>query len=108
MAVITPSTAGNALAYQAASGGGDTYANTGRERCHVRNGGGASVTVTMTRATACSQGVVHAGAAVIAADQFTIGAGSDKVLPAVDPAIYGTSVGLTYSGVTSVTVGVVA
>jgi hypothetical protein len=108
MALITPSTSGNALAYQAAAGGGDTYTNSGKERVHVRNGGGSPITATLVRTAACNQGVVHAGGGVQASDQFVIGAGSDKVLPAVDPNIYGGVVGITYTGVTTVTVGVIA
>jgi len=108
MATITPSNSGDPIAYQAAAGGGDSYANSGSERVHVRNGGGSPVTVTMVRTAACNQGVVHAGANVIATDVYTVGAGSDALLPAVQPSIYGAVTGLTYSGVTSVTVGVIA
>ena len=108
MALLTPTAGGAVLSYQAAAGGGDTYANTGKEHVHVRNGGGAPITVTMVRTVPCTQGVTHAGAAVIASDQFTVTNASDKLLPAVDPAIYGPVVGITYSGVTSVTVSVIS
>ena len=107
MALITPSDPGDPIAYQAAAAGGDTYANSGVERVHVRNGGGSPITVTMRRITACNQGVVHADAAALAEDQFSVGAGSDAILPAVNPSIYGQTTEIEYSGVTTVTVGVI-
>lgn len=107
MAVITPSASGAALTHQNAAGGGDTFANSGVERVHVVNGGGSSITVTLVRTQACNQGVVHAGAAAIASDQVSVPAGEDRLLRAVDPNIYGSTVGITYSAVTSVTVGVI-
>lgn len=43
----TTSEAGAALTYTAAAAGGDSFTNTGREVVHVKNGGGAPVTVTV-------------------------------------------------------------
>lgn len=105
MAVITPSPSGSAITYRAAANG-DTYANSGREKVHVRNGGVASTTVILVRTAQCNQGVVHAGAGALAADTFVIPAGEDRILPAVSADLYGASVGLTYSVLTSVTVAV--
>lgn len=108
MATITPSAPGAAVTYQAANGGGDKFANTGRERLHVRNGGVGSITAHVTKQATCNFGVVHS---TDTGDDYTIGAGSDKILPALDPARYNDGSGfvnITYTGVTSVTVGVIA
>lgn len=101
MALITPTAPNTALATQAAAGGGDTFANTGRERLYVKNAGGSGITVTIVSPGACSQGFTHDTA-------FTVTNGSDKVFPAFDPTRYGSTVSITYSGVTSVTVGVIS
>lgn len=107
MATIAPSAPGNPVTYQAAAGGGDKYLNHGREQLHVRNGGGAPITAHVAKQALCSFGLSHAADA---SDTYTIPAGADLLLPAVDPNIYNDGTGyviVTYSAVTSVTVGVI-
>lgn len=104
MATITPSTAGNAVTYQNAAGGGDQYAASAQARLHVRNGGGSPITVTIKSQAPCSQGTVHDTTVVI-------GNAADKILGPYDPARYADANGfvqITYTGVTSVTVGVIS
>lgn len=100
MAAITPSADGAALTYQNAAGGGDTCAPG--YRIHVRNGGVAPITVTITAYGPCSAGVLHD-------KTYTVANGSDVIIPAPDTVVYkNTSDGLIhigYSAVTSVTVG---
>lgn len=108
MATLAPSPSGGAIGYTAAAGGGDKYLNSGRERVHVRNGGVGSITVHLTKTALCNLGVVHT---TDVSDDFTVAPGADKLLPAVSPSVYNDGsgfVGVAYSGVTSVTVGVIA
>jgi hypothetical protein len=105
MAAITPSVAGAAITYQAAAGGGDYYVNTGRQMLHVRNGGGSPITVSIARVSACNQGTVHA------ADTVVIPNAEDRLVAAKDPVVYNDANGrvqITYTGVTTVTVGVIS
>lgn len=107
MATIAPSTAGNAVTYQAAVGP-DKFANSGRERLHVRNAGVGAITVHVAKTGTCSFGQTHA---TDVADDFVIGAGADKILPALSPDRYNDAQGfviITYTGVTDVTAGVIA
>ncbi len=88
----------------AAAGGGDKYNNSGRERFRVRNGGGSTITVTITAVAAlgCPAGTLHD-------ISFTVAAGAEKVVGALDPLRFNDSngqVSVGYSAVTSVTVGV--
>jgi hypothetical protein len=109
MATISPQTgSGNAVTYAAASAGGDTVAfgTASRPVILVKNGGGASVTVTLQGAVPCSQGFSHSIA-------YTVAAGAEvEILPpatAIDPASATRgNVYLTYSSATSVTVAAVA
>lgn len=108
MALITPSAAGAALAHQAASGGGDTFANSGRERLHVVNADSAAHTVHVVKQAKCNFGQTHT---TDTSDDFVVPAGQDRLLPAFDPSIYNDGAGLvhvTYTAVTSVTVGVIS
>ena len=89
--------------FAAASAGGDEFANNGTAYVEVVNGGGSPVTVTV--ATPQTQ----AGLAV--ADlTVAIPAGGRRKFGSFPPATFNNSangrVALTYSGVTSVTVGV--
>lgn len=92
LAGVTPS-------YVAANAGGDTFVNNGRVLFHVKNGGGASITVTFT-ATGSYLGVDLEDVAV------SVGAGSEKVVGPFPPGAFNSSgsVGVGYSAVTSVTV----
>jgi hypothetical protein len=87
--------------YQAAAAGGDSFPNTaGRAWLHVKNGSGGSINVTIASQKTCDQGSTHnLVVAVPAAGERLIGPFSDR---------FADSNGLvqvTYSGVTSLTVG---
>jgi hypothetical protein len=104
MALISPITSGSAVTYQSADGDGDHYRASSQARLHIRNGGGAPITLTVHSQLACSQGSTHDTTAVI-------GAGTDEILGPYDAARYADADGfvqLTYSGVTSLTVTVIA
>ncbi|HYE86260.1 MAG TPA: hypothetical protein VEA16_07885, partial [Vicinamibacterales bacterium] len=97
---LTPSLA-------AAAGGGDSWQNTGREFLEVANGGGGSINVTIAaQAGACATyGVTNSAHDIVVA----VGAGVTKRIGPIDPIAYNDANGraqITYSGVTSVTVGV--
>jgi hypothetical protein len=104
MATLTPvqsTAAGAALGYAAATVGGDSIATTGRSNVKflVRNGSGASITVTLTGVQKCSRGFLH--------DTIvTVAAGADETITipgdTIDP-VTG-NVAVTYSAVTTVTV----
>lgn len=88
----------------AASGGGDKFNNSGVERFRVRNGGGSTITVTITAVAAlgCPAGTLHDLV-------FTVAAGAEKVVGKLDPNRFNDvngQVSVGYSAVTSVTVGV--
>jgi hypothetical protein len=93
----------------AAAGGGDSWQNTGNEFLEVANGGVGSINVTIAaQAGACQPyGVTNAAHDVVVA----VGAGVTKRIGPINPVAYNDSNGraqITYSGVTSVTVGVFA
>ena len=103
MATIPYRGAGAVLTYQAAAGGGDKFA-VGSGRLHVRNGGGAPITVTVNSQQQCDQGHDHDLT-------YAIANGSDQLLPPFDPGRFDDGTGfvlVTYSAVTSVTVAVIA
>ena len=88
--------------FNAANAGGDSFANTGDEIIHVKNGSGGAIDVTIvTQATVDSQAV---------ADRVVnVPAGEERVIGPFPKATYNDSgdlVQLTYSGVTSLTVAV--
>lgn len=94
--------AGTAVALGAASGGGDTFAGTGKEVLVVENGDGSPHTVTLATFKSVN-GLTVPNRAV------TVAAGATKYIPVgkehVDPA--DGNVDITYDGVTSVAVGVI-
>lgn len=102
LTVQTISREGITPSYAACAGGGDDFPNTGQEFIHVKNGSGAPITVTIvTPATVDALAVADRTKAVAAGEEAMIG-----------PFPTGTyndgtgKVGLTYSGVTSLTIGV--
>lgn len=110
MALLTPvairrTSNGRSLAGVAAAGGGDTFVNNGREYFHVKNGGGAPITVTFV-----TPGTVDGGA--IADLTGSVAAGDTAIFGPFPPVNYndtaavGGIMSVTYSGVTSVSVGV--
>lgn len=86
----------------AAAGGGDDFPNTGREFLKVANGGGGAITVTVNSTVACSLGFDHDEPAAA-----SVGAGETRFFGPFPTSRYGTSAGVTYSGVTSVTVAAI-
>ena len=87
--------------YAAAAGGGDQFSNDGKTMIHVKNGSGGSITVTVASQVSCSQGATHNTAVAIAA-------GAEKMIGPFPTDRYNDANGfvqLTYSGVTSLTLG---
>lgn len=94
---------GVAPSYDAATGGGDEFVNSGREFIHVKNGGGGSINVTINSQVNCNQGYDHD--AVVA-----VGASAEKMIGPFPKDRFNDSGGkaqITYSGVTSVTIAVI-
>lgn len=97
--------AGIAPSYASAAGGGDTFVPDKDTFLHVKNGGGSPITVTVAVPGTERYGVATADLAV------SVTNGQERMIgpfPAdafADPALSG-SAAITYSGVTSVTIGV--
>lgn len=101
LAVNSVVPAGTAVALAAAAGGGDTFPGTGRETLIVTNGSGASINVTLaTFKTVNGLAVPSRVVAVAAGATKHIAVGPEHVDPADG------NVDVTYSDVTTVTVGV--
>lgn len=105
------SEAGAALSYAAAASGGDVFVNADdRTFLHVKNGGGSSVTVTITAQTT-SATVPGLGIVTKANRTVAVPSGEDRLIGPLphkafnNPANSQVSVG--YSAVTSVTVAAV-
>jgi hypothetical protein len=82
-----------------ASAGGDLLPNTGKEWVEVINGGGGAITVTASG---------YVDAQVVAIQAVSVGAGVRRKIGPFPPHIYNNTsqqVAITYSGVTTVTVG---
>jgi hypothetical protein len=103
MAVLTPNVPPNAVVYANAAVAGDVYLNGSNRFLHVRNGGVAPITVTITAHTACSAGVLHDLT-------YTVANGADKILGPFDPARFNNTSGqieVGYSDNTTVTVAAI-
>lgn len=90
--------------YVSAAGGGDTFVNDGETFFHVKNGGTASITVTFD-----AVGKVQ-GLSITDLD-VTVANASEKMIGPFPRQIFDqgtTGVGVSYSGVTTVTVAAVA
>lgn len=87
-------------AFVAAAAGGDTFANNGRSYVHVKNGGAGAITVTVDSVSNCNQGFDHNAGGSVAA-------GAEGLFGPFPSARFNTAgeVSVTYSGVTTVTVG---
>lgn len=91
--------------FAAAAGGGDSFQFSGREYLEVINGGGGSINVTIAAQQACGTfGVSAAAHDIVVA--VTNGQRRKIRIPAVGYIDANGRVQVTYSGVTSVTVGV--
>lgn len=109
MATITPVTPdldGEQFSPTAAAGGGDQFANTGSERFYIKNGDASSHDVTFDCPNACSFGVTNAAhdvtVSVPAGEEYLIGPFPKGRFNDVNGFVQ-----VTYSAVTSVTVGVI-
>lgn len=104
MATLTPqavSLAGLNPTYASAAGGGDKVAPGERTFIHVKNGGGSSITVTLTTTAAVrSQTVANVTVSVPAAGERMIGPLTADLFAGVADGL----VAIGYSGVTTVTV----
>ena len=93
--------------YVSAAGGGDTVRPGDDVFLHVKNGGGAPITVTIVQAVSCSFG----GATPTHDRVVSVPASGERMIPTGPAARYASqSTGLasiTYSAVTSVTVAAV-
>ena len=84
-----------------AAGGGDQFPNNGKTFFDVANGGGGSIMVTIASQVACSQGSTHNTTVSVAAS-------ATKRIGPFDVSRYNDGNGMvqvSYSGVSSVTVG---
>lgn len=84
-----------------AAGAGDTVANDGRVMLVVTNGDASSMTLTVAGGTDKRTGQGYDDSA------FAIAAGDTAVLGPFHVDVYGSTLSLSYSSVTSLTVGVV-
>jgi hypothetical protein len=113
MATLTVQTidisAGVAPTYASADVAGDQYENDGKTYLHLKNGSGGSITATV----AVQQSTIQSGTFGLvapAARAFTVGAGAERIIPFLSPAVYNNSsnrVAVTYSGVSSLTVAAI-
>lgn len=95
---------GSNIAYQAANAGGDAFLNSGNEVFHVRNGGGASITVTLVAQNPCNHGSLH-NLVVTVPNTANV----ETQIKRLDPGRYNDAnrkTQVTYSAVTSVFVAV--
>lgn len=107
----TPSETGAALTYAAAGASGDSFTNTGKEVVHIKNGGGAPITVTVkSRNTAPS--VPGFGPVTKLDRAIAIAPGDDRIIgPFPQKAFSDPStarVSMTYSSTTSVSAAIIA
>lgn len=106
MAVLTVQSiveAGLEATYSAAAALGDSYANTGKEFVHVKNGSGVSVTVTCDAAVP-SVTVAGYGALTKAGVSVAIPAGENRFIGPLGTVAFGATPLIEYSAATSVTV----
>lgn len=96
--------AGIVPAYAAAAGGGDRFTPGARTFAHIKNGSGGSITVTVVTPRTDAWGNAIADNAV------AIAAGVEKMIGPFPAEAYGATADglgdLTYSGVTSLTIGI--
>jgi pectin methylesterase-like acyl-CoA thioesterase len=104
MATINPQNAsGSTVSFGAASAGGDTFAfgTASRPVILVNNTSAGSVTVTLAGVNPCSQNFLHNTV-------VTCPVGITEITPPASAISAAGNVGVTYSAVTSVTVGAVS
>lgn len=100
LATLNVDSAGLTPAYVAAAAGGDTFANDGRQMLHVKNGGGAPITVTVTAINKCNHGSLHNYVVSVTNAQ-------ERMIGPFPVAQFGDAPAITYSAVTTVTVAAI-
>jgi hypothetical protein len=99
--------AGLTPTFSAAAGGGDTVSNTdGKTYLHVKNGGGGSITVTITAQTVTKEDP-HLGTLTRANIAKVVANGAEAIIGPIKKQSFNNAsdiIAITYSGVTSVTV----
>jgi len=103
LSVQAASLVGLTPSFGAAAAGGDSFANTGKEFLHVKNGHSGSQTVTVNSQTPCNYGSDHDVAVAVPA-------GGERIIGPFPKDRFNDANGLaqlTYSGVTLLTIAVV-
>lgn len=99
LTVTRPGLTGAVIPLVAATVSGDKFPNTGVEKLVVLNSSGGSINVTILRKANCDQGFHHD-------DVVAVAAAARKEIGPFSPSEFGGMVDVTYSSVTTVTVGV--
>ena len=97
---------GGAATYSSATAEGDTADNNGNMFLHIKNGGGGSITVTITALTTSVDSGMY-GVLTKANASIAVAAGTEAFIGGFAPAAFNDGNGeiaITYSGVTSVTI----
>lgn len=104
---LTPTLTGPLLGAVAAAGGGDSFANTGKEYFYIKNGGGGGQTVTFDSPGTCSFSLAANAAHDVA---VVVGAAEERIIGPFPMTRFNDGSGnviVTYTGVGSVTVAVI-
>ena len=101
LTVQTSAIAGTAVTWNTAAGGGDTFTNDGQTAILIDNADVSSMNLTIVTSQ-----VVES---TLAVDDrvIAVGAGVTTLIGVLNQQIYGSTVSLTYSSVTSLTVAIV-
>lgn len=83
--------------FENAAAGGDTFENDGSTVLHVKNGGGASIDVTVNSETKCNFGFDHDVT-------VSVPAGGERIIGPFPRNRFGSPTSISYSDVTSVTI----
>lgn len=102
LSVVQEAYAGIDVAEVAAAGGGDSFPNNGQTRCVFVNGSGGSITVTIV-----TSGTDPRTGLAIADQTVVVAAGKTMMTKTLPTDLFGTTVSMTYSDVTSFTVAVI-
>lgn len=103
LTVVTPARSANLFALESAAGGGDAFLNSAKRFLVIDNADGSPMTLTLVTQNTVDGEAVDDKTIVVAA-------GTRQLLGPFPPAIYNDNddkVQLTYSAVTSLTVGVI-
>lgn len=109
-AALARNIAGGGVAYVAAAVGGDHFTASSDTFLHVKNAGTADCVVTVTSQQACSQGVTHNKTYTVQGSTNAPTGPNDQLIGPLDPVRFADGSGfvqITYSQVTTVTVGLI-